>query len=606
MVHRLILVLLGLIWGTAEAQIYYNQTTVPPNLPVLYSDNYSTLQALSDAVPASGGTMLISSSVSGIGAVITLKSNTTVQCVPGVTLTMTDAGSVIPNHWIFANVNYTATVLIDSNIRILGCTFNGNSATPSTGADAIRMVFVSDAEVSGNTFTGFGDATAFLGTTRSLLQNNRAYIITNTCWDHWYAPSYISVIKNYCETKKHGIQITGTDTAQTSAGIAIHATLIGNDVVLFSNSAVGAGIYLNSGALTDTGAGVQDATIIGGHISTSGLGASVGDCVKVSGSGSNKDWVIGTHCDNGIIYVGPADTATSYPSDIHLLGMQVNITNTVADGAIQIKTGTSGVESSRVAGAGYAYCFNLIGATNQYAKNNSCVSGTDGTAPRVHTDGTSLATALIVDTDETGASPLTTDSGSLFSTTSFRSPKYIIGTTSNGFVQYAGGNKVVLDETDNGTGTICLRTDSGAGLTDRLCVANDGSVSNVGSITGGTLVATTTVKAPQYILGSASNGFVQYAGSNKVTLDETDSGTGTVCLRTDSGSGLADRLCVQNSGVVVITPTTVAALPAAAAGNKGARAFVTDATATTFASIAAGGGANSVPVYSDGTNWRIG
>lgn len=49
---------------------------------------------------------------------------------------------------------------------------------------------------------------------------------------------------------------------------------------------------------------------------------------------------------------------------------------------------------------------------------------------------------------------------------------------------------------------------------------------------------------------------------------------------------------------------TVATLPAA--GNAGAREFVTDATVTTFASIVAGGGANGVPVYDDGTNWRIG
>jgi hypothetical protein len=51
-------------------------------------------------------------------------------------------------------------------------------------------------------------------------------------------------------------------------------------------------------------------------------------------------------------------------------------------------------------------------------------------------------------------------------------------------------------------------------------------------------------------------------------------------------------------------PATVANLPAI--HTEGARNFVTDATATTFASIVAGGGANNVPVYDDGTNWRIG
>lgn len=59
----------------------------------------------------------------------------------------------------------------------------------------------------------------------------------------------------------------------------------------------------------------------------------------------------------------------------------------------------------------------------------------------------------------------------------------------------------------------------------------------------------------------------------------------------------------------IVPPTTVftvAALPSAATSGEGARAFVSDANAATFASIVAGGGANKVPVYSDGTNWKIG
>lgn len=50
----------------------------------------------------------------------------------------------------------------------------------------------------------------------------------------------------------------------------------------------------------------------------------------------------------------------------------------------------------------------------------------------------------------------------------------------------------------------------------------------------------------------------------------------------------------------------VASLIAAATAGAGARSFVTDATATTFGSTVAGGGANTVPVVSNGTNWLIG
>ena len=59
----------------------------------------------------------------------------------------------------------------------------------------------------------------------------------------------------------------------------------------------------------------------------------------------------------------------------------------------------------------------------------------------------------------------------------------------------------------------------------------------------------------------------------------------------------------QNSTNPVSRVTTVASLGAATVGY---RAMVTDANATTFASIVAGGGSNIVPVYADGTNWRIG
>lgn len=54
----------------------------------------------------------------------------------------------------------------------------------------------------------------------------------------------------------------------------------------------------------------------------------------------------------------------------------------------------------------------------------------------------------------------------------------------------------------------------------------------------------------------------------------------------------------------VAGPSTVSALPASPA--QGDRAFVTDATATTFLSTVAGGGSDKVPVVYDGTNWVIG
>ncbi len=51
---------------------------------------------------------------------------------------------------------------------------------------------------------------------------------------------------------------------------------------------------------------------------------------------------------------------------------------------------------------------------------------------------------------------------------------------------------------------------------------------------------------------------------------------------------------------------TVSTLPSATSVGAGIRSFVSDATATTFASIVVGGGSNTVPIYCDGSNWLIG
>jgi hypothetical protein len=53
-------------------------------------------------------------------------------------------------------------------------------------------------------------------------------------------------------------------------------------------------------------------------------------------------------------------------------------------------------------------------------------------------------------------------------------------------------------------------------------------------------------------------------------------------------------------------PIAVADLPSAVTSGIGSRAFVTDSSVSTFGSTVAGGGATKVPVYSDGTNWKVG
>jgi len=57
---------------------------------------------------------------------------------------------------------------------------------------------------------------------------------------------------------------------------------------------------------------------------------------------------------------------------------------------------------------------------------------------------------------------------------------------------------------------------------------------------------------------------------------------------------------------LINNPSKFAGLTDAATAGKGARAFINDGAGAVFGVAAAGGGANNVPVYSDGTNWIVG
>jgi hypothetical protein len=94
-------------------------------------------------------------------------------------------------------------------------------------------------------------------------------------------------------------------------------------------------------------------------------------------------------------------------------------------------------------------------------------------------------------------------------------------------------------------------------------------------------------------------------------------GEGDVCwIRIPDQSTPAAWVCITAGAPGTWIPTSgnygsvaLSALPAAATANKGCRALVTDSNATLSAGLGntvASGGANIVPVYSDGSNWKIG
>jgi hypothetical protein len=81
---------------------------------------------------------------------------------------------------------------------------------------------------------------------------------------------------------------------------------------------------------------------------------------------------------------------------------------------------------------------------------------------------------------------------------------------------------------------------------------------------------------------------------NTITFAETLLTSDIVQIRFLSGTA--------GTGIIY----TVDTLPLATAAGPGARAFVNDANTTVFYSNIGNNGSNFVPVFSDGTTWRVG
>jgi parallel beta-helix repeat protein len=145
--------------------------------------------------------------------------------------------------------------------------------------------------------------------------------------------------------------------------------------------------------------------------------------------------------------------------------------------------------------------------------------------------------------------------------------------------------------------------------TDSLVIGNKATgnktygIWTTASTSGTTFIGNTC--SPTGPLYTQPNGIAVDNGDYNIIVGNNCQGHGTNDIYDGSG---ANGKRIANVGVAdrSVGAVTVANLPTAASVGQGARHMVSDATVTTFASIVAGGGANIVPVYSDGTKWLIG
>jgi len=177
-----------------------------------------------------------------------------------------------------------------------------------------------------------------------------------------------------------------------------------------------------------------------------------------------------------------------------------------------------------------------------------------------------------------------------------------------GFIKWVS-NVLQIGTDKTGTGTaraLEFQTDG----TTRLSFSADSSLCTVSS--------TNLVTGSQIRLGNAtkitnsSNGVFRVTDSTEADFGRLQFGgtTSSFPALKRNGAGI-DVVGADGTNVsfVRVPGVAVASLPSAATAGVGALSFVTDANMTMtlgIGTVVAGGGANKVPVYSDGTNWLIG
>jgi len=158
------------------------------------------------------------------------------------------------------------------------------------------------------------------------------------------------------------------------------------------------------------------------------------------------------------------------------------------------------------------------------------------------------------------------------------------GTAIGQNVKNVGGGVVAIG------GNIDLQ---GAGLNDAIIIGHNSAIFNNGN----------TFSSNVIILNSTG-----------VAINYNPPGPNGAFYVNPIRSSQNDQIVVYNTTTKEVTYTnypktvvaTVANLTLANTVGKGTRGFVSDANTTTFNAIVGGGGSNNVPVFSDGTNWRVG
>jgi hypothetical protein len=419
---------------------------------------------------------------------------------------------------------------------------------------------------------------------------------------------------NYYDTQAR-IAFMGWDVSNTEFGLASIAN-INNEVVTFTtygNLRVG-NIIGNGQALT----GLNGSNVIG-IVANSAYSNTAGTVITNAQPNITSVGTLSSLAVSGNVSAGNADLGNAasanyfvgngfFLTDLNLGNATVsnanyaafagNITtasqpNITSLGTLTVLDVDGNIVAANVTANTGVFTGNGSGLTNLAGANvtgqvgNALVAGTVYTNAQPNITSVGTLTGLNVNGNITAAN-ITANTGVFTGNGSGLSAlagSNVIGSVANATFSISAGNA-------NTAGTVTTNAQpniTSVGTLTSLAVTGNASAGNLS--TGGVLSVTGNANVGN--IGANTGVF-----SSDITAANIYANTGTI----GSNVVIADTL-------VRTIVVTFATLPAAATAGAGSRAFISDgniAATGNFAAQVQGGGANNVPVYSDGSNWLIG
>ena len=377
----------------------------------------------------------------------------------------------------------------------------------------------------------------------------------------------------------------------------------GDSNVVTLLNAFGANTITTTGLVTADGGGISNvpyANVTGtptlGNISTIDIDGAAGNVLygngvfaptaspALTGDGYQLANLTGANVSGEVSFAATANAVAG----ANVSGEVTNAAtaNAVAGANVSGEVGFSAVSNS-VAGANVSGEVTFAATANAVAYANVSGTPTLGNIATLNIDGEAANVLYGNGVFAAATSPaLTGDGYQLANLTGAN----VTGTVSSATTATTAGTVTTAAQPNiTSTGTLTSLSVTGAlGVTTGVITGDGGGISNIaaGNISG---TVNTAVLAQEVSQAAQPN-----IGS-----------VGTLTSLTVSGN-ITGQSYISATTAIQTTPVVVASLPAAATAGAGARAFVSDANDTAFNAIVAGTGANNLPVFSDGTDWRIG